>query len=77
MIKNLYATHHFLGLMLSRTLLIFTASGSFFNGSLDKSSPASKHFFLNVFGYAAFNRNAAFNLVPVIANHGFNNKIMR
>jgi len=76
MLKNLYATHHFLGLMLSRTLLIFTASDSFFNGSLDKSSPAFKSFFLKEFGCAAFNTNAAYNRIPVSMNPGFTNKIM-
>ena len=76
MIKNLYATHHFPGLMLSGTILLFTASGSFFNGLLDKSSPSIKRFFLDLFGHAAFSRNAVFELIPVSVNPGFNNKFM-
>ncbi|WP_138279281.1 hypothetical protein [Dyadobacter sediminis] len=63
MIKNLYAAHHFLGLMLSGTLRIFTASGSFHKDSLDKSSLDLKCF--PECGYAAVNRTAAYHLTPV------------
>lgn len=73
MIKNFYATHHFLGLMLSKTLLIFTGSESFHNGSLDKSSPDFQSF--PECGYATFNRNAAYNLMPVTV-HNLTRKVM-
>ncbi|KAA6439612.1 hypothetical protein FEM33_11370 [Dyadobacter flavalbus] len=73
MIKNLYATYHFFGLMLSKTLRILTVSGSFYNGSLDKSSPQFESFPER--GYATFNRNTAYRLIPVTIRN-LNHKVM-
>jgi len=77
MIQNLYATQHFLSLMLSKTLMKFTALSSFYNDSLDKSSPNFKNFLLKGRGYATFNRNAAFDLIPVSMVQNSNNKVMQ
>jgi hypothetical protein len=76
MIKNLYATHHSLSLMLSRTILIFTASGSFCNDSLNQFSSKFKNFLLKGRGYATYDRNAAFNLIPLGTDCHLNNPML-